>query len=150
MSFAKLIKSNVAIVTATVVTVLGIFAVAWFTLSPVSGNFSPDPLSSTTVATSVPSLNGDWSETTNGIVLIATVKNNTIIVQLKSDDTMVTYWKGTFISDAKSGQQVASVKDTTTAIFNASDSKIFTIGDGTISFEMSAMGVTKTMVLSHV
>lgn len=146
----KKTTSNALVVSLTAVVLLGITLAAWLLLSPTAGNYSPDPLSPTATSATVPNLDGDWSETTNGIVLIATIKSDTILIQLKNEGTTITYWKGTFISNAKPGQQVASIKDATTAIFNSSDTKIFTIDGNTISFEMSAMGVTKTVVLSHV
>jgi len=151
MSFTKLIKSNVWVVGVTGIALLGLLFATWVILSPVAApNTHVESTTSVMHASILSNLDGEWTTASNGVVIDATVQNNTITIQLKYNDTTVTYWKGTFISDAHPGQQIASIKDTTQAIFNASASKIFTIGDGTISYDMSAMGVTKTAVLSRV
>ena len=97
-------------------------------------------------------LTGDWTADSNGVKLIATVANNTIKIVLKSDaDTSINFWDGTFESQAAAGTVIASVKTHTDEIVVSSDqSKTFTIGDGVMTFDMTFMGVTKTIHVTHI
>lgn len=112
----------------------------------------PPTTQSASPVSTVINLAGQWTaDMNNGAMMIATVKNETITVVLHDHDATMTYWYGTFDSSAKSGDDVASLKnDSTQAILSSDSMKTFTIGDDTISFDMTVMGVTKRVTLSRV
>lgn len=111
-------------------------------------NHSP----TTTVATvEQKSLDGQWVTDSNGVKLTATVAHNTIKIELRNNDTTINFWDGTFESFGKVGDVIASVKSQTDDIMvSSAESKTFTIGDRTMTFDLSFMGVTKTVTATHV
>ena len=106
----------------------------------------------TTVATvEQKSLDGQWVTDSNGVKLTATVARNMIKIELRNNDTTINFWDGTFVSFGKVGDVIASIKSQTDDIMvSSAESKTFTIGDGTMTFDLSFMGVTKTVTATHV
>lgn len=132
----------------------GVF-LALFFLASTSGSVAriesgPSPTASASPA--VQNLAGDWVADNNGIRMVATVKANTIKIVLKSNDTSVDFWDGTFESQASSGATITSVKQVKDEeiVISSGNTKTFEIGDGTMVFDMSFLGVTKTITATHV
>jgi hypothetical protein len=113
---------------------------------------STTPGHAAVAAPATQNLTGDWTADSNGVKLVATVANNTIKIVLKSDaDTSINFWDGTFESQAATGDVIASLKTHTDEIVVSSDqSKTFTIGDGVMTFDMTFMGITKTIHATHI
>jgi hypothetical protein len=97
-------------------------------------------------------LTGDWTaDNGNNTKIVATVKDNTIKILLKSTDVEMTYWSGTFVNSAIAGDQIASIKSQALEmIMSQAESKTFAIGDKSLSFDMSAFGVTKHVTMTHI
>lgn len=93
-------------------------------------------------------LNGKWLAKENDLVFQAEVKNGGITIELVgSEGTTMDYWVGTFKSSETVGQSINSVVDTNKFVLSQDPNKSFTVGDDTLSFKFSAMGVSKTVVL---
>lgn len=94
-------------------------------------------------------LEGTWvHKTDRGGVFEATVTQQSIKIVMKAPNgTTMVYWNGTF--DAQ--QSVDAVVDSNDigdqAVLSQSQTKNFKIGEKTISFDYTAMGVTKTVSL---
>jgi hypothetical protein len=109
----------------------------------------------TTVAHQPPAaeqnLVGEWVADSNGVKLIATVQNDRISIVLQNDDTKINFWDGTFVTLAHPGDVVASIKDKNGDIMvSSAETKTFDVGDGTLTFDIAFMGVTKTIKAIHV
>lgn len=94
------------------------------------------------------STNGSWA----GGGMTAEVKDGNIKIYFESDDTKALYWSGTFPKTFEDGK-VQSDGDTEAmfmSLMGSSDStKSFALKDSKIIFEVSAMGVTKTVRLER-
>jgi hypothetical protein len=116
----------------------------------------PNHLQTTTsaaqAASSTQDLTGQWVAESNGVKLVASVKNDTINVSMKNNDTTINWWDGSFVSSGADGDTIASIKSTDTddIMVSSSQTKMFTVGDKTLTFDMSFMGVTKTVTMQHV
>lgn len=95
-------------------------------------------------------LNGRWFAENNGTTLEATVDVNTITIVMINDGATMVYWYGSFDATASSGDSVLSEKiGTDELVLSTADDKDFVIGDNTMSFEMKAMGMTKTVEMTR-
>lgn len=94
------------------------------------------------------SSNGIWA----GDGMTAEVKDGDIEIHFESDDTKALYWSGTFPKTFEDGE-FESTGDTEAmfaSLMGSSDeTKTFTFKDGKIIYEVSAMGVTKTVKLER-
>jgi hypothetical protein len=107
----------------------------------------------TTAAVAVQqSLDGQWVAENNGIKMTATVVHDTITVELVNNDTTINFWDGSFESFAQVGDVIGSVRTTAgdTIMVSSDQEKNFIVGDGTISFDLAFMGVTKHIKATHV
>lgn len=95
-------------------------------------------------------LNGTYEGESNGISIRAAVEGKSIVVTMTNEGTTITYWRGSFDNLAKPGATVASVADNTVALLSQNDTKVFTVGDGTLTYTMTMMGDTRTIELRHV
>jgi hypothetical protein len=99
------------------------------------------------------SLAGDWTTVSNGVKMTATVKDSTIDVVMQDTNVTVTWWKGSFDATAARGDTIASLKTPDDSIIMVGGSEkmvLFVVGDKTLSFDASMMGVTKHITLTHV
>lgn len=101
------------------------------------------------------SLVGTWTGETDTAKMIATVTDSTIEIMWKTEDTTALYWKGSFNAPANfSGENTVITSDGDLAAMENSilasrhKTKTFTYDDGELSFELTVMGVTKTIKLS--
>lgn len=97
-------------------------------------------------------LRGTWNFTNgNGSSFVATVSDKAIKIFMTNKGTSMVYWEGTFESYKPIGSEITSeVIYDDSAILSQSKSKNFIVGDTTLSFDFTAMGATKTVVLQRV
>lgn len=97
-------------------------------------------------------LRGTWNFTNgNGSSFVATVSDKAIKIFMTNKGTSMVYWEGTFESYKPVGSEIISeVIYDDSAILSQSKSKNFVVGDTTLSFDFTAMGATKTVVLQRV
>jgi len=95
-------------------------------------------------------LDGAYDGESNGVTIRASVEGKSIVVTMTNEGTTITYWRGSFDNLAKPGTTVASVADNTVALLSQSDTKTFTVGDKTITYTMTMMGVSRNIELHHV
>ena len=101
-------------------------------------------------------LNGEWiqSDADSSTVQTATIANKSIeIYWLSEDDTKALYWAGSVADPEKNTNNYEwdSVNDKSKTdgalLASPDDTKHFEYKDGKISYEVSAMGVTKKVTL---
>jgi hypothetical protein len=91
-------------------------------------------------------LDGSWVVARNGTTMTAVVSNNVITITMSKDDSSMVYWNGTFQSTASVGETVTSTKiETDSIVLSGADTKNFQIASDTLTFDMSAMGVTTSV-----
>lgn len=95
-------------------------------------------------------LDGAYDGESNGVSIRASVEGKNLVITMTNEGTTITYWRGSFDNLAKPGTNIASVADNTVALLSESDTKTFTVGDGTISYTMTMMGVSRQIELHHV
>jgi len=132
-------------------TIVLVLALA-LTLAACGGNTN-------TPAPTVLDLSGGWQQTNSNSdtsYQIAMIADGTIEVYWKSDDDSTSlYWAGTYIAPTSETNEYSwdSANDksrTDTALLaSGDDTKTFTHKDGTISYSVSAMGVTTTVELKR-
>lgn len=139
------------------IVVAGFLALLFAFMSQGDAPVNPpnQPMTSTVVTPAsnpVQDLSGEWITESNGVKLIATVKNNTINISMKNNDTTINWWDGSFEATGADGDIIASIKSTDAddIMVSSSQSKTFTVGNRTLTFDMSFMGVTKTVTMQHV
>lgn len=104
----------------------------------------------------VSDLTGSWIETNtdSDAKMSAEITSDTIEVYWSSDDTSAIYWSGTYVAPTEAGTYTwSSVNDhdkTDSALLaSGDDTKDFTYNsNGEITFDVTAMGVTKTVHLA--
>lgn len=100
-------------------------------------------------------LDGEWrSETKDGTTMVAVITGNHIQMTLDSEDLSSLYWKGTFPESgdaATEGMTITSEADTEalaqSITGSQAESKDFTYEDGTLDFEFTVLGSTRTVHL---
>lgn len=111
-------------------------------------NYAPSNAPNAGLDLPLPSVNGTWTDN-NG--LVAVVENDTIEIMWTRNNSSMLYWVGTFNSSASDGDIVTSAKTIVRKpVLSQADSKDFTIKHGRLFFELTAMGSTKTVEMSHV
>jgi hypothetical protein len=127
--------------TIKIVAAVAIAIVAMLGLSACGGSASAEPTN----------LNGTWVYTSDGYAMVAEVKDDTILVNLKLRDDIGLYWAGDFKNPAKDGDvftSKANVEQLKASLFGSQDSaKEFKIVDGKITFQFTIMGTTRTIEL---
>ena len=100
-------------------------------------------------------LSGTWtSEKSGNSYQEAIITDNYIEINWITDDSKSLYWAGSYISPESAITEYSwtseNDKDKTGSALLASgdDAKVFTYKDGSISYEVSAMGITTTMKLT--
>lgn len=100
-------------------------------------------------------LDGEWrSETKDGTTMVATITDNQIKMSFDSEDLSSLYWLGTFPESgetATEGMIVTSEADIEaleqSITGSQSKTKDFTYTDGTLDFEFTVLGSTRTVHL---
>jgi hypothetical protein len=105
---------------------------------------------SSVVPVEATTLDGAYESVSNGVSIRASIEGKNLVITMTNDGTTITYWRGSFDNLAKPGTNVASVADNTVALLSESDTKEFTVGDNTISYTMTMMGVSRQIELHHV
>jgi hypothetical protein len=104
------------------------------------------------------SFTGAWTAQINESTFVATITGDGIEIQWnQGDDISALYWKGTFpaplnvhkgdLFNVTSAGDTAAMADSMLASQNAT--KMFTYDNGTLSFELTVMGVKQTVHLKH-
>lgn len=156
----KLTDKQAVRVAVTVVAGLGIIVATCLTLlfmtaanrdagmieAPAAG-----PMTTSVAMAEEKSLDGQWVSENNGTKMTATVSHNTIKVELVNNDTTVNFWDGSFESFAQVGDVIGSVRTNTegTIMVSSDQEKNFIVGEETLSFDLSFMGVTKHVKATH-
>lgn len=103
----------------------------------------------------VPDLTGSWIETTDSDAkMSAEITSGTIEVYWSADETRALYWSGTYAAPTEAGTYTWSSvnnhdKTDSALLASGDDTKDFTYNsDGEITFDVTAMGVTKTVHLA--
>jgi hypothetical protein len=95
-------------------------------------------------------LNGTWSADDNGTTFTAEISGDVVKITMAREGASMVYWYGSFDSSAAAGQNVVSNKlDFDKVVMSGSDSKLFNIRDSSIAFEVTAMGMTKSVVMNR-
>lgn len=103
-----------------------------------------------------PVLTGTWKQTnseSDDSYQEATITDSTIEVYWVADDTKALYWAGSFTAPTKADEPYTwdsanDTEKTSSALLASGDAtKTFTYKDGTLSYEVTAMGVTKTVTM---
>ncbi len=124
---------------------------------PVAGAPSTQP--ATTEAAAPLSLAGEWEQSNKASedsYQIATITDTTIEIYWMNADTKALFWAGSFIppTDATDTYSWTSDNDkekTGSALLaSSSDTKDFTYSKGELSYEVTAMGMTTTVILKLV
>ena len=104
-----------------------------------------------------PVLTGTWKQTnseSDDSYQEATITDSTIEVYWVADDTKALYWAGSFTAPTTADEPYTwdsanDTEKTSSALLASGDAtKTFTYKDGTLSYEVTAMGVTKTVTMS--
>lgn len=104
-----------------------------------------------------PVLTGTWKQNnseSNDSYQEATITDSTIEVYWVSDDTKALYWAGSFVAPTTAYEPYTwdsanDTEKTSSALLASGDAtKTFTYKDGTLSYEVTAMGVTKTVTMT--
>ena len=94
-----------------------------------------------------PVLTGTWKQTnseSDDSYQEATITDSAIEVYWVADDTKALYWAGSFTAPTTADD----TEKTSSALLASGDAtKTFTYKDGTLSYEVTAMGVTKTVTM---
>ncbi len=146
------------IASGIIAIVLGLFLMAALT-----GCGGPDAPSANSVSTpasapasapeetSMINLDGTWKGGDPDFMFVATIKNDTISMQIDMGDTKALYWQGTFVSEVEEGTVITSAADTealnASLLGSTEKTKEFITGSDVITFDFGAMGVTKTVNL---
>jgi hypothetical protein len=136
------------VIVATVLAMLYVFSIGPNGTSSFTNATGAQP-SAVPVAATV-QVDGVYKNDANGVVTQATIEHDTIVITLEREGITMTYWRGSFDSHAKVGATIASLKDDSEALLVVDDVKQITVGDGTLSYKMTMMGVVKEMNLTHV
>lgn len=156
MSKNKSVRNLVILFSAIALVAGGGFAVLalWLSSPGVSTvEYHPGQTETPNAQVDIPvqSLNGTWTaDSGDGAIMTATVQNNTIEILMENEGVSMIYWMGTFVDSADDGEVVKSDKiEVDKAVMSQAISKDFIVGDGVMSFELKAMGMTRMVVLNH-
>jgi hypothetical protein len=100
--------------------------------------------------------NGTWTQTdeSDAFTAVATINDGEINIKLNSPSSSALYWSGTWPALPTGDKQtVTSVGNREildqSVLGSQAATKVFTYKDGTLSFEFTALGVTKTIHMKH-
>lgn len=97
---------------------------------------------------------GAWVHVDGDFSMAGEVKGDTIVINMKLNDSEGLYWAGSFPTAFKEGDVVTSKgnqEQLKSSLFGSSDAaKEFKFVDGKLTFPFTMMGVTKTIELTRV
>lgn len=105
-----------------------------------------------TLAVELPlvNLDGEWRADNDGSTFVALISNDVITINLENADVSLIYWHGTFSTPETTNVAIGSTAvDIAKPVMSRAPSKTFQLKDDTLSFEFTAMGSTKTVVLTR-
>lgn len=95
-------------------------------------------------------LSGKWTADLNGTTFNVDIDNTSVTIKMTKNGTSLLYWYGTFSNRASIGEVVTSNKiDINKAVMSGAASKAFMVQKGHLAFDVSAMGQTKTVEVTH-
>ena len=139
-----------------VVATSAYFLVDSETIAPASNQSVEEPAVQVqpTIAESIEptmDLKGIWTyDTGKGGTFEATVTDKNINIAMKTGDTSLNYWYGSFEPNAVAGAVIVSKVDENKAVISKGKTKEFTIGQDTLSFDFTMSGNTKKVELRRV
>jgi len=96
-------------------------------------------------------LDGEWTAEENGSRIVATVQNGLITMVMQNEGSQMTYWHGTFKTAESPGATILStLVEINEIVMSSATEKNFVVGENSLSFELTAMGMTTTVVLNRV
>lgn len=96
-------------------------------------------------------LTGKWVATLNGTTFTVIVANSNVDIMMTKNGSSLLYWHGTFSNSGTVGEPITSTKlDIDKPVLSGADSKVFSVKNDKLAFEVSAMGQTKTVEVVHV
>lgn len=102
-------------------------------------------------STATTSLNGAWTPTDSNVQMSAVVQSGVITILWDSPDAKALYWKGTFPSEPSA--EIVSKGDVNamakSLMASTARTKSFEFSDGTLSFDVSIAGTTKTVHMTQ-
>lgn len=134
---------------------IALCALTVFALAACGAKTTDDPAK--TEPKQPPVLTGTWKQTnseSDDSYQEATITDSTIEVYWVSADTKALYWAGTFVAPTKADEPYTwdsanDTEKTSSALLASGDAtKTFTYKDGTLSYEVTALGVTKTVTMT--
>src|ERR1044072_3049254 len=91
-------------------------------------------------------LSGKWTTKINETVFDVSVDDASITIKMTKSGQSILYWYGTFANSATVGETVVSNKlDINKAVLSSADAKPFVVQGKTLTFDVSAMGKTRTV-----
>jgi hypothetical protein len=97
-------------------------------------------------------LDGEWMAEANGSKLVGTVHDETIRIVMQNEGYEMAYWHGTFRTADSPGATILStlVETPGELVMSSATEKNFVVQENTISFELTAMGMTTTVIMNRV
>jgi hypothetical protein len=159
----EIIKKSVI----TVLVVLAIFAallvlIVWG-LSGTKTSQAPSsilPQTSTAQASIAPKavaevttvdLTGKWTAQVKETTFTVDIVDSVVTIKMSKDGSSMLYWYGTFPATGSIGENVTSTKlEINKAVLSGADAKTFGVKETSLTFDVSAMGQTKTVEVTHV
>ena len=95
-------------------------------------------------------LTGKWMGHIKETAFIVEIKDSTVTVRMAKNGSSMLYWYGKFLNTATVGDVITSHKlDINKAVLSSADSKDFAVNQDTLTFDVSAMGQTTTVEVTH-
>lgn len=96
-------------------------------------------------------LEGTWKFKENGTAFVANVsgKNIKIIMSSGDDGSGMTYWKGSFETMESPGHKIISNASDDEIALSLDKTKVFTVDASSLSFQFTALGLTRTIVMTR-
>lgn len=133
--------------------VLSVFMVVFMTACGSSTGSNDNPFNA---PNPVINWEGTWTQTddSDAFTAVATIQDGQINITLNNPEGKALYWSGTWTAlpegDNQSITSVANREVLDQSIMGSqAPTKVFTYKKGTLSFEFTALGVTKTIHLKH-
>lgn len=96
-------------------------------------------------------LAGTWTTKINDTVFTVDVANSVVKIIMSNNGRSMLYWYGSISNTGTVGEIITSTKmEFNKAVLSSADSKTFAVGKNTLTFEVSAMGKTRSVAVVHV
>lgn len=95
-------------------------------------------------------LTGKWTTKINETTFNVEVADEKITIKMSKNGSTMLYWYGTFNNRGAIGEDIISTKlNINKAVLSSASSKSFSVKANTIAFDVSAMGQTKNVEVTH-